>query len=224
MPNFIINKICNKPEFLELVERVWNIIYIEGSSPDIGRRRENFVKLALKYALGLTTEPPEHEMERQLDFYLVEGEKRHPYSFKSTDSHTLKVAWDGNVTEERLANFVFTTPILMLYASSTKIRESGFYLFEVDDLTLTKFKLGDNFWSMPGQETNPRGFGVTGKSLAMLLELAKEKGNFVKVNLGRGKVDEEKYWAQWYAFMTKVAEEVVLEQPPISDDKLRLFP
>ena len=115
--------------------------------PDIGRRRENFVRLALKYDIGLDIKESEREMDRQLDFYYVEGGEQHPYSFKSTCSHTLKVAWDGNVTQDRLDRFEFTTPILMLYESNTKIRSHGFYLFEVEDLNRVKSELGESFWS-----------------------------------------------------------------------------
>ena len=224
VPNVIIQKISSKPAFAELIAKAWYVLAIEGSTPDIGRRRENFVRLALKYDMGLEIEESEREMDRQLDFYYVDGGKRYPYSFKSTCSHTLKVAWNGNVTQDRLDRFEFTTPILMLYESNSKIRSHGFYLFEVADLNRVKSELGDNFWSLPRQETNPRGFGFTGQALSRLLEIAKNKGNFVKVDFRPVQIDKDKFWSQWYESIKKVAEESVHEHPQSSDDTLPLFP
>lgn len=97
MPDAIIQKIGSDPAFVGLIARAWYVLAIEGSTPDIGRRRENLVRLALRNELHLQVEEPEQQMGRQLGFYcIIEGERR-PYSFKSTCSHTLKVAWDGSV-------------------------------------------------------------------------------------------------------------------------------
>ena len=38
---------------LELLGRVWELLYIEGNAPDVGKRRENFIKLLLRYEFGL---------------------------------------------------------------------------------------------------------------------------------------------------------------------------
>ena len=40
----LIQRMRENKRFLELLERVWGILYFEGSGPDIGIRRENFIK------------------------------------------------------------------------------------------------------------------------------------------------------------------------------------
>ncbi len=49
----LIQRMRENKRFLELLERVWGIFYFEGSGPDIGIRRENFIKEAIKEELNL---------------------------------------------------------------------------------------------------------------------------------------------------------------------------
>jgi hypothetical protein len=192
------------PDFLNLIGRMWSVFNIEGTTPDVGKRRENFVRIALEKELGFKLQRPETELQRQIDFFIIEKNVKSPYSFKSTTSHTIKVAWDGNVTEDRLRHFSFKNPILLLYKSKDEKRLSGFYVFDVDDLNSVMQQMGKNFWPTINPLSNPRGFGPSGKALTRLLEIAVQKKNFVEVNFPRITVDEEKYWTEWYNFMKGV--------------------
>jgi len=113
----------------------------------------------------------------------------------------IKVAWNGNVTEERLRNFVFKNPILLLYKGKDQDRPDGFYVFAVTDLNEVKQQMEYDFWPRINPLSNPRGFGPSGKALSRLLKIAIQKGNFVEVRFQKIKVNEDKYWANWYDFM-----------------------
>ena len=77
----LIQRMRENKRFLELLERVWGIFYFEGSGPDIGIRRENFIKEAIKEELNLDiVERP--SLERQIDFHIKFDDER-SYSLKN---------------------------------------------------------------------------------------------------------------------------------------------
>jgi len=108
----LIQILKNKPEVLDLLGRIWEILYLEGSTPDIGKRREHVIRIMLEEEFGLKVNqaPP---MEREWDFsIIIEGTER-KYSLKTTEKiTTVKVAWNGFPSLERARRFKFEYPIL----------------------------------------------------------------------------------------------------------------
>lgn len=102
----IIGVLKGRKEVLDLLGRIWEILYIEGSTPDIGRRRERVIKLILEKELGLAVRSPP-PMERDWDIGIVLpgiGERR--YSLKTSEGETtVKVAWNGFPSMERALEF-----------------------------------------------------------------------------------------------------------------------
>jgi len=49
----LVKLLKNKPEALKILGSAWDVLYIEGSSPDVGKRRENFFRLLLEKEFGL---------------------------------------------------------------------------------------------------------------------------------------------------------------------------
>ncbi len=76
--------------------RLWEILYIEGSTPDVGKRREHIIRTLLEMEFGLKVIPAP-PMERDWDFQVILDENRRQfYSLKITETvTTLKVAWNG---------------------------------------------------------------------------------------------------------------------------------
>ncbi|MDF2957841.1 MAG: hypothetical protein OD814_001463 [Candidatus Alkanophagales archaeon MCA70_species_1] len=93
-------------------------------------------------------------------------------------------------------------PILFVY-------KDGICVFEVDDIEKVRGELGfDDFWDIPREEENPRGFGIKSKAVKRLIMIAKEKGNFVRMK-GMRLEDEktkEEYFEKWYEFVKGFAE------------------
>lgn len=190
----------------KLIGVVWDLLYIEGRRPDVGVRREHFVRTILKKELGyhITTTP---ELDRQLDFLVeIEG-KQHPISVKTLEKiGVLKVAWDGHPSRDRAEEFVFNIPILFLTRSGR-----GFYLIDLDDIKQVRAELPfDDFWqTFEDRSGNPRGFGIKGRAVRGLMEIAEEKGNFVEVPFQEIAVDEkikELYFNKWYNMLLEIAE------------------
>jgi len=201
MTDPLIRRIKKKPDFIRLLEKAWGIFYFEGSGPDIGIRRESFFKEALKEELGLKIrEAP--TLERQVDFYIQIDKKWHPYSLKTMESiGTLKVSWNSFPDVERLReaarSFKFKAPIIFIY-------RNGICVFEVEDLERVRRELGfASFWAIPRQEVNPRGFGIRSGALRKLIEIAKQKGNFIEIT-GERIEDEnarKEYFKRWFKFI-----------------------
>ncbi len=198
MVDILIQELKKQPEFLRLLEKAWGTFYFEGSGPDIGIRRENFFRIALEEELGLEVrEAP--SLERQVDFYVIINGKEHAYSLKTMENvGTLKVSWDSFPDVERLKqaarSFRFQVPIIFIY-------REGVCVFEVEDLERIREELGfDSFWWIPQQETNPRGFGIRSGAVRKLIEVAKQKGNFIEISGER--IDNEwarrEYFKRWY--------------------------
>lgn len=191
--------------FLELLEAAWGLFYFEGSSPDVGLRRQNFIRMALEKELGLEVEEAQ-PLERQVDLIVKTNDKK-AYSLKTMESvGTLKVSWNSYPDVERLKeaakNFEFKAPILFIH-------REGIYVFEVDDIEEVRRELGfDGFWSIPSREVNPRGFGIKSGAVRRLMRIAEEKGNFIRIE-GMRLEDEEirkKYFEWWYEFVKGFAE------------------
>ena len=53
----LIQFLKNKPAVLDLLGRIWEILYLEGSTPDIGKRREHVIRVMLEEEFGLKVNP-----------------------------------------------------------------------------------------------------------------------------------------------------------------------
>jgi len=88
----LIQLLKSKPSVLDLLGRIWEILYIEGSTPDIGKRREHVIRIILEEELGLKVRPAP-SMEREWDFSVVIGGEERKYSLKTAEVvTTIKVA------------------------------------------------------------------------------------------------------------------------------------
>lgn len=134
-------------------------------------------------------------LERQVDFYVVINGKEHAYSLKTMENvGTLKVSWDSFPDVERLkqaaGSFRFQVQIIFIY-------REGVCVFEVEDLERIRKELGfDNFWWIPPQETNPRGFGIRSEAVRKLMEMAKQRGNFIEISGER--IDDERARREYF--------------------------
>ncbi len=198
--DYIIQLLRSRPDTLEILGRLWEILYIEGSTPDIGKRREHIIRMLLETEFGIkiTPAPP---MERDWDFQIIVNEnKRLFYSLKTSETiTTLKVAWNGFPSLERARRFEFKYPILYITANR-KEKETSVYVFEVEDLESLKMEIGDDIWWIPRSGTNPRGFGINTKSVRRLIEIAEAKGNAIHKKYTPVDIEslEKEYWKKWY--------------------------
>ncbi|MHA1712178.1 MAG: hypothetical protein ACTSUS_09015 [Candidatus Freyarchaeota archaeon] len=202
----LIQLLKKKPMVLDLLGRIWEILYIEGSTPDIGKRREHVIRVMLEEEFKLKVKPAP-PMEREWDFSVMIGEQEKKYSLKTTETiTTVKVAWNGFPSIERARRFKFKYPILYVTRNRKKMKIS-LYVFEVDDLEELKMEMGDDMWWIPKSETNPRGFGINTTAIKTLIEKAEKKGNFITINYQHVNINaiREKYWKMWYNMLKKLA-------------------
>jgi len=202
----LIQLLKNKPTVLDLLGRIWEILYIEGSTPDIGKRREHVIRVMLEEEFKLKVKPAP-PMEREWDFSVMIGEQEKKYSLKTTETiTTVKVAWNGFPSIERARRFKFKYPILYVTGNRKKGKIS-LYVFEVDDLEELKMEMGDNMWWIPKSGTNPRGFGINTIAIKTLIEKAEKKGNFITINYQHVNINaiREKYWKMWYNVLKNLA-------------------
>lgn len=197
----------NNRSLLELLGRVWELLYIEGSSPEIGKRRENFIIMMLKYELKLDVEraPP---TEPQWDFKVKIHGKWHYYNLKTTERiSTIKVAWNGFPSPNRILSYKFKYPILYISVS----RENGQLLmcvFRVNNINKVLSEKGIEFWQIPRQGTNPRGFGIRTSSIRQLIDLAHNEGNCIFYYYNKIENIEEianLYWKEFYNLLKRLA-------------------
>lgn len=201
----LIQLLKSKPDVLELLGRIWEILYIEDSTPDIGVRRQSVIQEMLREEFGLEVSPAP-SMERGWDFSIFIGGWRR-YSLKTTGKiNTIKVAWNGFPSIERARRFQFKHPILYI-TGSRRERRISVYVFEVEDLEELKREAGDEMWWIPRRGTNPRGFGIRSKAVRELIEKAKRKGNFATVRYQPINIDgiRGKYWKEWYDVLKGLA-------------------
>jgi hypothetical protein len=207
----LIRLLKTKPDVLKLLGRVWDILYIEGRGPEVGKRRENFIIQLLRREFNLQINTPESSVERGWDFSVVIEREERKYSLKTYEEQqgkpsTIKVAWNGFPSIEKARTLRFEHPILYILRDKTH-NQIFVYLFEVTDLEELKKELGDNMWWIPRRNTNPRGFGINPKVIPILMQKAKQKGNFIFSTyppIDINKVVED-YWGEWYNMLKKIA-------------------
>lgn len=196
-----------KPRILEWLGRAWELFYIEGRTPDVGKRRENFVKLLLKYELGLEVESAPNT-ERSWDFRVRIGGRWYTYSLKTSEEPTtIKVAWNGFPSWERAESFEFKYPILYIM-HDRKARKINVYVFDPELINQVRCTMGRNFWWMPSGG-NPRGFGVSRDAVKALMMEAERRGNRISVKynpIKDLKQATEKYWREWYNIFKRLIE------------------
>jgi len=192
---------------VELLGRVWELLYIEGSAPDVGKRRENFIKLLLRYEFGFKVESAP-DTERSWDFRVKIGNHWYTYSLKTTERPTIvKVAWNGFPSWERAESFSFEYPILYI-TGDRSAKKIDLYVFTPALISSVRDDMGRDFWWMPRGGTNPRGFGISARAIRRLMEEAERGGNHVgktykPVSDLRRAV--EGYWRGWYYLLKKLA-------------------
>ncbi|WP_342827481.1 ThaI family type II restriction endonuclease [Desulfurococcus sp.] len=190
-----------------MLGRVWELLYIEGSAPDVGKRRENFIKLLLRYEFGLQVESAP-DTERSWDFKVKIGNKRYTYSLKTTERPTtVKVAWNGFPSWERAESFSFKYPILYV-TGDRSAKKIDIYVFTPELISKVRSEMGRAFWWMPRGDTNPRGFGISSEAVRRLMSEAEREGNHVGKKyepVSDLKRAVEGYWEAWYHLLKKLA-------------------
>ena len=202
----LIQLLRKKPEIMELFGRIWEMLYIEGSTPDIGKRREHVIRVMLQEEFGITVKqaPP---MEREWDFSIIINNKERKYSLKTTENiTTVKVAWNSFPSIERARSFQFKYPIMYI-TGNRKEKEIAVYVFEPEDLNKLKEELGDDMWWIPRSGTNPRGFGINSHAVKRLIEKAVEKSNYIRTKYKPIDVNSiaNNYWRSWYNVLKNLA-------------------
>lgn len=214
----IINLFNNNKTAVILLGRVWELLYFEGTSPDVGKRRENFIVTMLKHEFNLPVEQAP-STEKSWDFnVLINGQKRY-YSLKTAEASggysIIKVAWDGFPSKERVLNYEFKHNILYVQRNK-RLNKIEMFVFDVNDLQALKEKSMEsytefnNIWWLPKSNTNPRGFGLQGKAVKQLIQQAKEKGNYtygIYPPLKQSEIGElkEAYFKGWYRILKELA-------------------
>ncbi|GAB6102287.1 hypothetical protein JCM16138_15100 [Thermococcus atlanticus] len=214
--DIIIQLFENNMEYLKLLGRAWEVLYFEGHSPDVGKRRENFIIQMLKKEFNLNIIQA-LDTEREWDFKIIlEDKTERYYNLKTTEGYsTVKLAWDGFPTVERILNFKFHYNILYVVGNK-KEHTIEMSVISIDDLKeiqrkTTEKTIGD-YWWIPRSGTNPRGFGLNTKTVKRLVEKAKERGNHIKTSydpVPPAKINElkDKYFEEWYELVKKIAME-----------------
>jgi len=214
--DIIISSFERKPETLELLGRAWDIFYFEGNSPDVGKRRENFIIQMLRKEFSLNVEQAA-DTEHEWDFKIIfeDGTEQY-YSLKTTEGYsTVKVAWDGFPSEDRILNFEFHYNILYVVGNRKK-HTIEISIIDVDDLrSLQKETKEDpskveKYWWIPKSGTNPRGFGLKSSTIKKLVENSKKKKNYILYEyspLPKSKLERlrDEYFKGWYELIKKIA-------------------
>jgi hypothetical protein len=204
-PDPLIQLLKNRLDILILLGKMWDILYMEGSTPDIGIRRQHLIRIMLEEELGLkvTQSAP---LEREWDLSIIINGKEIRYSLNTMERiGTLKVAWNGFPSIERARRFQFRYPILYV-SGSRKDRRISIYVFDVNDLEELREKSGDSIWWIPKDITNPRGFGIKVNALRILMDMAREKGNHVEATYNPVDLSliETRYWRLWYKMLKEL--------------------
>lgn len=205
-PDPLIRLMRSKVEALRLLGSAWDVLYVEGSALDVGKRRENFLKLLLRKEFNVEVREAA-STERGWDFsVLIEGTER-KYSLKTSDEvGIIKVAWDGFPSIEKAESYHFEAPILYVVRDRDRA-EISLYVFELEDIEQVKKELGNDFWWIPRSGTNPRGFGLRTLSVKRLIELSKSKENYVSAcykPINPAEISSD-YWEGWYQLVRRLA-------------------
>jgi len=227
----IIQLFEKKRDALDLLGKAWEILYFEGNSPDVGKRRENFIIEMLREEFGLNVEQAP-DTEKEIDFKIQIGNRWKKYSLKTMelkpretkrgkryDYSNVKMAWDGFPDKKnavkKILTFNFDYDLLLVIGNREEhtismaiIRSSD--LKKIQAECKTDPDKVDKYWWIPNANTNPRGFGLRGKTIKALLENAKSRGDFITYTykpLPKDKIEKLKrqYFKDWYALIKKIA-------------------
>ncbi|MEM1679560.1 MAG: hypothetical protein QXY26_08435 [Ignisphaera sp.] len=202
----LIKLLKEKPDALKILCSAWNILYIEGHGPDVGKRRENLLRMIFEKELGLKVDVSS-STERGWDISVTVGKEKRMYSVKTSEGlREVKVAWNGYPSIERAKEYKFTAPILYVIRDRSN-NEISVFVFELEDIKKLREELGDNMWWIPKEGTNPRGFGLSKSAIEKLIDIAKNKDNYVSCTCQP--VDLKKiakdYWDGWYNLVKNLA-------------------
>lgn len=214
--DLIIELFENNPNALRLLGRAWDIFYFEGRSPDVGKRRENFVIQMLRKEFGLSVQQAP-DTEREWDFKVIQddGSEKY-YNLKTTEGYSnVKLAWDGFPDRGRILNFEFHYDILYI-VGDRKNHTIELSVITIDDLRAIQEAVRNDpskleeYWWVPKRETNPRGFGLKASTIRMLVGRAREKGNYIKYRYDpipptRLPQLRMEYFEGWYELIKKIA-------------------
>ncbi|MEM1606451.1 MAG: hypothetical protein QXW41_09425 [Fervidicoccaceae archaeon] len=204
-------------DVLKILCYAWDILYIEGRSPDVGKRRENLLRLILENELKLNVNVAS-STQKDWDISVKIGNEERKYSVKTREGcGIVKVAWNGFPSDEKARKYEFRTPILFIMRQRSDEKnevknEVSVFVFEIEDIEHVKKKLGSMFWWIPRNGTNPRGFGLSESAINELINVAKQKGNYVSDTCEpvESYLEEitKAYWNGWYNLVRALALEL----------------
>jgi len=197
----LISLLKDKEDVVEFLAKGFKALSDVIKTPDIGMRRQELFIATLK-KLGVVEEA-EEQLKREIDFYLKTEEGLKPYSLKTMKNvDTIKIAWNGFPSRERVESFEFTCPIVY-------VTEKGIYVFELEDIKSVKEEMKfEDFWWIPKSTTNPRGFGIYKKAVERLIERAKSKGNYIPLREIHAEINREDYLEAFYEMVRKLVEKI----------------
>lgn len=201
----------------EILGEVWDVLYFEGNAPDVGKRRENFIVEMLRREFPddilSVKQAPSKEKEWDIEVTFRGGLVKR-YNLKTTEGFsTMKMAWDGFPSEERILSFEFKSDLLYVVKDGNKIKicviDTGTLNFLQKEIESDPSKLRE-YWSIPRENTNPRGFGLKGRAVKKLVEESKNRGNYVEVEYKPFTEKERvkakrKYLESWYELVKGIA-------------------
>lgn len=170
----------------------------------------------LKKEFGLTIiQAPGTEREWDFKIIFKDGKERY-YNLKTTEGYTtVKLAWDGFPTVDRILGFEFHYNILYVVGNKQE-HTIEISIIDIDDLKeiqkKTTEKTLSEYWWIPKSGTNPRGFGLNTKTVKSLVEKSKIKGNYIKttydpIPTSKIKKLKDKYFEEWYELIKRIAME-----------------
>ena len=101
----LIRLLRSKPDLVRLLGQMWDVLYIEGSTPDIGIRRQHLLCIMLEEELKLKVAKAS-PLGREWDISIIIEDEERKYSLKTTERiSVIKVAWNGFPSIERARRF-----------------------------------------------------------------------------------------------------------------------
>ncbi|WP_233185565.1 hypothetical protein [Thermotoga sp. SG1] len=197
---------------------VWDVLYFEGNAPDVGKRRENFIveMLRKEFPDEILSVEQAPSKEKGWDIKVTfQSSLVKRYNLKTTEGFSsIKMAWDGFPSEERFLSFEFKSNLLYVAKEGNKIK---ICVIDAETLNSLQREIKNNpsklreYWSIPKENTNPRGFGLRRRTVKKPVEKFKNRGNYVEVEhkpfTGKEKVESQKeYFENWYDLVKKIAE------------------
>jgi len=206
----LISLLKDRSDVVEFLAKGFKALGDVIRTPDIGMRRQELFIATLR-RLGVVKEV-EEQLKREVDFYLKTSRGLKPYSLKTMKGvGTIKIAWNGFPSRERVESFEFTCPIVY-------ITEKGIYVFELEDIKSVKEEMEFNdFWWIPRRTTNPRGFGISKKAVEKLIERAENKGNYIPLREISAEIRREDYLEAFYEMVKKLVEKIDERERQLGD-------